>query len=239
MTIGKDPFAGKVALVTGASRGIGLELASQLVDAGTYVYGMAREKRSLEALQQRLGSRGRALSADVANELQVKAAIAELQRAHGRLDFLINNAGVAHQNMPVEQLPFEEFRRVIEINLLGLFVVTQAALPLMGAGGVIVNNLSVAAQRVFAGASGYCSSKYGALGFTSTLREELRGHKIRVTGLIPGPIATELWNQFWADAPREKMAQAADVARMVLDILRLPPEATVEFVHVGPTGGEL
>ncbi len=230
---------GKVALVTGATRGIGREIAIHLADAGAIVYGIGRNRQALADLQQRLGPNGKALAADILDPTEIGAAVESIRKGHGRLDFLINNAGMAHANTPVEQLPFATFRKVVETNLFGLFLVTQAALPLMQAGGVIVNNLSVAAQRVFPGASGYCSSKFGALGLTSTLREELRERKIRVTGLIPGPIATDLWNQFWADAPRERMAQAQDVAKVVLDILQLPAGATVEFVHVGPTGGEL
>jgi NAD(P)-dependent dehydrogenase (short-subunit alcohol dehydrogenase family) len=230
---------GKVALVTGATRGIGREIAVQLADAGTFVYGIGRDQKALADLQQRLGSKGKAVAADILEQNEIGRALESIRKEHGRIDFLINNAGMAHTNMPVEQLPFATFRKVVETNLFGVFLMTQAALPLMQAGGVIVNNLSVAAQRVFPGASGYCSSKFGALGFTSTLREELRERKIRVTGLIPGPIATDIWNQFWADAPRERMAQAQDVAHVVLDILRLQAGATVEFVHVGPTGGEL
>jgi 3-oxoacyl-[acyl-carrier protein] reductase len=229
----------KVAFVTGATRGIGREIALQLAADGAFVYGVGRDRQAIEKLQQSFGNSGSALATDIVDETQVRATAQRVKSEQGRLDFLINNAGIAHANMPVDSLPVDEFRRVLETNLFGLFIVTQALLPLMGAGGVIVNNLSVAAQRVFPGSSGYCSSKFGALGFTSTLREELRERKIRVTGLIPGPVATDLWNQFWADAPRSRMAQPADVARVVLEIVRLPEDATVEFVHVGPTGGEL
>lgn len=230
---------GKIALVTGATRGIGREIAVHLAEAGTFVYGIGRDQQALARLQDTLGSNGKAVTADILNPTDIATAVEAIRKTRGRIDFLINNAGMAHTNMRVEQLPFATFRKVVETNLFGVFLVTQAALPLMHAGGVIVNNLSVAAQRVFPGASGYCASKFGALGLTSTLREELRERKIRVTGLIPGPIATDLWNQFWADAPRERMAKAQDVAEVVLNILRLPAEATVEFVHVGPTGGEL
>jgi 3-oxoacyl-[acyl-carrier protein] reductase len=230
---------GKVALVTGATRGIGREIALELANNGVFVYGLGRDPLAIAELQETLGGRGTAIAADILKEDEIRATAQRIERERHQLDFLINNAGIAHANAPVETLPFAEFKKVIDTNLLGLFIVTQAHLPLMPAGGVIVNNLSVAAQRVFPGASGYCSSKFGALGFTSTLREELRQRRIRVTGLIPGPIATDLWNQFWADAPRDRMAAATAVARVVLDVLLLPDDATVEFVHIGPTGGEL
>jgi 3-oxoacyl-[acyl-carrier protein] reductase len=230
---------GKVALVSGGTKGIGRAVALALKHEGAFVYVLGRDLSAIAAVQKELGDHGTAISCDVTNQQQAVAACKQLQQAHGRLDFLINNAGIAHENKAVQELPFELFKRVVDTNLYGLFLVTQAALPLMWEGGVIVNNLSVAATRVFPGSSGYCSSKFAALGFTNTLREELRQRKIRVTGLIPGPIATDIWNQFWAEAPRDRMARPEDVAEVVIDILKLPTGATVEYAHVGPTGGEL
>jgi 3-oxoacyl-[acyl-carrier protein] reductase len=235
----ENNLQGKVALITGATRGIGRALALQLANSGTFAYCIGRDREALSSLQKELGRQGTAVSADILDPTQIGRVIEQVKQNHGQLDFLINNAGIAHANSPVETLPFETFRKVVETNLFGTFLVTQAALPLMRPGGVIVNNLSVAAQRVFPGASGYCSSKFGALGFTSTLREELRERKIRVTALLPGPIATDIWNQFWGDAPRDRMAKPEDVAEVVVGILRLSESTTVETIHVGPTGGEL
>src|SRR5262245_48497084 len=180
MTEPENNLQGKVALVTGATRGIGRAIALQLANSGVFVYSVGRDPQALVALQKELSDKGKALPADVLDQKQIGSAIEQIKQEHGRLDFLINNAGLAHANSPVETLPFETFRKVVETNLYGTFLVTQAALPLMKPGGVIVNNLSVAAQRVFPGASGYCSSKFAALGFTSTLREELRERNIRV-----------------------------------------------------------
>jgi 3-oxoacyl-[acyl-carrier protein] reductase len=230
---------GKVALISGGTRGIGRAIALALTSEGVFVYVLGRDQRALASIQKELGKQGTAIASDVRNEDDTLAACKQIQQAHGRIDFLINNAGIAHENRPVQELPFELFKKVVDTNLYGLFLTTQAALPLMSEGGVIVNNLSVAAMRVFPGSSGYCSSKFGALGFTNTLREELRSRRIRVTGLLPGPVETDIWNQFWAEAPREKMAKPDDVAQVVLNILKLPENATVEFAHVGPTGGEL
>ena len=179
------------------------------------------------------------MECDVREQKDTLAVAKQIKESHGRIDFLINNAGIAHEGKPIQELPFEVFKQVVDTNLYGLFLTTQAALPLIPQGGVIVNNLSVAAMKVFPGSSGYCSSKFGALGFTNTLREELRSRRIRVTGLIPGPIETDIWSQFWAAAPREKMAKPEHVAQIVVDILKLPEGATVEFAHIGPTGGEL
>jgi 3-oxoacyl-[acyl-carrier protein] reductase len=230
---------GKVALISGGTKGIGRAIALALKAEGVFVYALGRTQSALASIQKELGAQGTAISCDVREAKDTLAACKQIKDTHGKIDFLINNAGIAHQNMPVQELPFESFKEVVATNLYGLFLTTQAALPLIPSGGVIVNNLSVAAMRVFPGSSGYCSSKFAALGFTNTLREELRARSIRVTGLVPGPIATDIWNQFWAEAPREKMAQPENVAQIVVDILKLPANATVEFAHIGPTGGEL
>jgi NAD(P)-dependent dehydrogenase (short-subunit alcohol dehydrogenase family) len=139
----------------------------------------------------------------------------------------------------VERLPLDTWREVIETDLTGMFVVTQAALPLLRRGGTIVSNLSMAATSVFAGQSAYCAAKHGALGVTRTLREELRPRGIRVIALMPGATDTEIWNQFWPDAPRKRMLRPETVAQAVLDALLLPPESTMEEITLMPTQGAL
>jgi short-subunit dehydrogenase len=109
----------------------------------------------------------------------------------------------------------------------------------MRKGGVIVNNLSVAARGVFPGESAYCASKHGALGFTDTLREEVRERGIRVISLLPGPTATDIWNQFMPEAPRNKMLSPATVARAVVNAIMLPENAAVEELKIGPVAGNL
>jgi NAD(P)-dependent dehydrogenase (short-subunit alcohol dehydrogenase family) len=128
---------------------------------------------------------------------------------------------------------------VIDTNLNGLFLVTQAALAVMKRGSTIVNNLSIAAERVFPGSAAYNASKHGALGFTNTLREELRPKGIRVIALLPGATATALWNALWPKAPRRKMMSAETVARAVVDALLLPGNTTVEQIVVMPSVGTL
>ncbi len=230
---------GKVAVVSGGTKGIGRAIARALQSEGAFVYVLGRDPQALGAAQEELGKQGTALACDITVSDETIAATTRIRNDHGKIDFLVNNAGIAHANQPVQELPFAVFKQVVDTNLYGLFLMTQAALPLMPDGSTIVNNLSVAAMRVFPGASGYCASKFGALGFTNTLREELRSRRIRVTGLIPGPIETDIWNQFWAEAPRDKMAKPEDVAQLVISVLKLPEGATVEFAHIGPTGGEL
>jgi NAD(P)-dependent dehydrogenase (short-subunit alcohol dehydrogenase family) len=120
-----------------------------------------------------------------------------------------------------------------------MFLITQAALGLIPRGGTVVNNLSIAATRVFAGSAAYNASKHAALGFTSTLREELRGKGIRVIGLMPGATDTDIWKSLWPDAPRKKMLSPVTVAEAVIDAIVLPPNATAETLEILPTTGTL
>jgi NAD(P)-dependent dehydrogenase (short-subunit alcohol dehydrogenase family) len=131
------------------------------------------------------------------------------------------------------------WRDVIDTNLTGMFLMTQASLAVMKRGSTIVNNLSIAAERVFPGSAAYSASKHGALGFTDTLREDLRPKGIRVIALMPGATDTEIWRTIWPRAPRYKMMSAATVARTVVNALRLPANSTVEKLIVMPSGGTL
>ncbi|MBI2683515.1 MAG: SDR family oxidoreductase [Acidobacteriales bacterium] len=231
-------LASRTALVTGATRGIGHAIALKLAARGCRVFASGRDRDALAALAA--GQPGISLlPCDLLQPTEIKAMAASIEEKAGRLDFLINNAGIAHANQAVSEMSFESWRKVYATNLDAMFLVTQAVLPLMSTGGVIVNNISVAAQIPFAGASAYCSSKAAALMFTNVLREELRARGIRVTALMPGAIHTEIWNQFWADAPRDRMATADDVAHLVAAVLELPASATSETIHIGPVGGEL
>jgi len=176
---------------------------------------------------------------DVRDSQSVRAMFAAVQDRFHRLDVLINNAGVAHANMPVAKLPLESWQEAIATNLTGMFLVTQAALPLMERGSAIVNNLSISARRVFAGSSAYNASKHGALGFTDTLREELRGQGIRVIALLPGATDTAIWKTLWPEAPRKKMMSPETVAQAVVSALTLSAESTVEELTILPIAGTL
>ncbi|MFI5088272.1 MAG: SDR family oxidoreductase [Terriglobales bacterium] len=236
-------LAGKVAVVTGASRGIGLAIAESLLAQGCSVVAASRHlsrPRKKSGYRQPITDTGLVeVSCDVRDERSVGTLFAAAKKQFGRVDILINNAGMAHPLGNIEDLSLETWREVLETNLTGMFLCTRAALPLMRKGGVIVNNLSVAARGVFAGESAYCASKHGTLGFTDTLRAEVRGRSIRVVSLLPGPTATDIWNQFMPEAPRDKMLSPETVARAVIAAITLPENATVEELRIGPTGGNL
>ena len=228
--------AEKVAVVTGASRGIGRAIADALLGAGWSVVAASRSIARAQKTPAKLFIR---FSCDVRDERSVAQLFAAVKRQFGRVDILVNNAGMAHPLRNIEDLPLKTWREVLDTNLTGMFLCTRAALPLMRKGGVIVNNLSVAARGVFPGESAYCASKHGALGLTDTLRAEVRGRGIRVISLLPGPTATDIWNQFMPEAPRDKMMSPETVARAIVNAITLPENVTVEELRLGPTGGNV
>ena len=233
---------GNVALITGASQGLGFAIADALASQGCDLIICSRSKSTLNQAANKLAKhkvRVLAVTSDVRDSQPVEDLFAEVKRKFRRLDILVNNAGISHANVNVANLPADAWRDVIDTNLTGMFYVTRAALRLMKRGSAIVNNLSIAAKRVFPGSAAYAASKHGGLGFTATLREELRSEGIRVISLLPGATDTEIWNQFWPDAPRKKMMQPATVAQAVVDALALPEQATIEELTILPSEGVL
>jgi NAD(P)-dependent dehydrogenase (short-subunit alcohol dehydrogenase family) len=238
----KISLRGKVALITGANRGIGLAIARTLAVEGCDLVITGRNLKTLTKVGRELANhktRVLALICDVRDPAFVGELFAATRKHFRHLDILINNAGIAHPNLSVANLPLDSWKEVIETNLTGMFLVTQHALPLMKRGSTIVNNLSISAKRVFPGLSAYNASKHGALGFTKTLREELRPRGIRVIALLPGATDTAIWDAFWPDAPRKKMMSAEAVAVAVVDALRLPEDSTVEELTLLPSAGTL
>jgi len=243
----KPNIAGRLALITGANRGIGLAIARALAREGCNLIITGRDERALAKARSELQKlqpanlnlQVLAQSCDVRSPDSVDYLFALVRGLHKPLDILINNAGIGHPNRTVGELPYPIWTEVIDTNLTGLFLMTQAALAVMKRGSTIVNNLSIAAERVFPGSAAYNASKHGALGFTNTLREELRPKGIRVIALMPGATDTAIWDTLWPKAPRRKMMSAETVARTVVDALRLPENTTVEKIVVMPSSGTL
>jgi NAD(P)-dependent dehydrogenase (short-subunit alcohol dehydrogenase family) len=232
----------KVVVITGGGSGIGLAMARIFAASGYSVVITGRDAKRLQKAAANISSDKKqvtGISCDVRDPSSVKKLFHEISKQHSTLDVLVNNAGVAHALAPVDHLSIEIWKEVIDTNLTGTFLLTRAALPLMRAGGTIVNNLSVAAVKPFAGMSAYNASKFGALGFTHALREDLRKRGIRVLALLPGATDTEIWSQFWPDAPREKMISAETVAQAVLHAVSTPANTAIEEIRIGPTAGVL
>jgi len=242
-------LSGRLALITGANRGIGLAIARALAFEGCNLVITGRDERALakarielEKLQrENLPSNLQVLAqcCDVRSPDSVDYLFTLVRGLRKPLDILINNAGIGHPNRAVGELPYPTWMDVIDTNLNGLFLMTEAALAVMKRGSTIVNNLSIAAERVFPGSAAYNASKHGALGFTDTLREELRPKGIRVIALMPGATDTAIWDTLWPEAPRRKMMSAEAVARMVVSALLLPENTTAEKIVLRPSIGTL
>jgi NAD(P)-dependent dehydrogenase (short-subunit alcohol dehydrogenase family) len=231
------PLSGKTALVTGASSGIGLAIARALNGAGTRVLLVSRSKACVTAAK-RLNSG--AFPADVSDPLAVRRLFAHVRSAWGHLDVLVNSAGVA-EAAPLRTTTDQVWQRALAVNLTGTFLCCRAALDLMlpRKRGHIVNILSAASTEVFVNNAAYCASKFGALGLTRVLREEVREAGIRVTAVLPGAVDTPIWKNYWPDAPRHKMLQPDDVAHAVLAALSAPNQSVTEEIVLRPIGGRL
>ncbi len=232
----------QVVLVTGGNRGIGLAIARALAREGASVIITGRDEDALHRATSEITRSGGSVfshACDIRDEDSVDDLFATIGRHFPQLDVLINNAGLAQASAHVDHLSLDAWRTVIDTNLTGAFLCTRAALPLLRRGSTIVNNVSIAATTVFPGMSAYGASKAALLSFTNTLREELRSRGIRVIAFTPGATDTDIWKQFWKDAPRERMMSAESVADALVSALALPANATVQDLVITPTGGAL
>jgi NAD(P)-dependent dehydrogenase (short-subunit alcohol dehydrogenase family) len=230
---------GKVAVVTGSSKGIGYAIAEAMVDAGADVVVSARNEAEVKAAAERLSGRGggRALGVpcDVRSAEDVEGLIARTVAEFGGLDVLVNNAGVG-SFAPIDELSIERWQQILETNLDGVFYACHAAVPHLTerGGGWIINIGSLAGKNPMPGGTAYNASKFGLVGFTEALMLDVRDRDIRVTCLMPGSVATH-FNQ---NTPGEKDAwkiQPEDIAEIVLDLLALPARTLPSRIEIRPT----
>jgi NADP-dependent 3-hydroxy acid dehydrogenase YdfG len=241
---------GKVAAITGASSGIGEATTKALAEAGAAVALGARRVDRLEALASGIdesGGRALAIELDVAEEDSANAFVAEAHSQLGGLDILVNNAGVMLLG-PVEGAPTDQWRTMVNVNLLGLLYCTHAALPLMreAGGGHIVNLSSVAGRSANAGSAVYNLTKFGVGAFSEALRQEVSPAGIRTTIIEPGFVDTELQGHNEHPAVREgiekmrqalpEVLQAEDIAAGILYAVTQPQRVDVNEVLIRPTG---
>jgi clavulanate-9-aldehyde reducatase len=241
------PLDGRVAVVTGASSGIGEATVRALSGAGASVALGARRTDRLQALADSLDGPSLVRAVDVSDEDEARAFVEAAVQELGGLHILVNNAGVMLLG-PVAGADTEEWRRMITVNLLGLLYCTHAALPLIerSGGGDIVNISSVAGRRADAGAAVYNMTKFGVHAFSEALRQEALHAGIRVTTVAPGFVDTELQGHNTnplvrraTERAREQIGEvlkAEDIADAILHSVTRPPHVCVNEVVVRPTG---
>ena len=228
---------GKTVLITGASRGIGLAIAQALNDEGAKLILAGRSRAPLTRGAAHLPGTVMSMATDVTKPGEVRRLISAVQKRIRRLDVVIKNAGVFTYK-PFSKTTQEDWHRNIATNLTSIFLVTQAALPLLKRShGDIVNILSVSSRVPFANCSAYAAAKFGALGLTGVLRRELRADGIRVTAVLPGMTETRMKDEFDFPVCHEDLLQPEDVAAAVLAALHQPRRASVEEINLMPSGG--
>jgi NADP-dependent 3-hydroxy acid dehydrogenase YdfG len=234
---------GQVAVVTGAGRGIGRAVATALARAGAAVALAARSPAELETVAREIretGGRAVVVPTDVRQEAQVEGlarrALAEWQR----VDVLVNAAGVA-AFAPVTDSKLDDWDQMLAVNLRGAVLGCRAVLPAMIAKrrGTIINIGSVVTSRSLTGSAAYTASKYGLLGFSRVLAEEMRPHRVRVGVLSAGATDTPLWDAMPGAPARERMLRADQVADAALLMASLDANATLEELTLLPAGGIL
>ncbi len=215
-------LSGKVAVVTGANKGIGLECVKQLLDKGAIVYGICRSGCNIEHPNYTC------LKADVGNAEQVNAIMQTILTKH-TVDVLINNAGLGYFGK-CDELPLEQWHEMFSTNVNGIFYFTRLVLPGMKARGLghIVNIASTAGLEGYQQTSGYCATKFAVRGFSDALYKEVRDHGVKVTCVYPGSTKTEFFRHHKGIEPHDNMLMPEDLAAQILYALESPPN----FHHV-------
>jgi NAD(P)-dependent dehydrogenase (short-subunit alcohol dehydrogenase family) len=230
-------LAGQVALVTGASRGIGLAIAKRLASLGAQLCLCARDAGKLEDARAEIeGAGGKALAvvADVSRSGDVDNLIEKTAAALGPVQILVNNAGIGYF-APTHEAPERSWDAVLDTNLKSVFLVSKAVAPgmIQKHSGHIVNISSIAGKSAFAGGGIYCASKWGVMGLTQCMAEDLRPHGIRVSVICPGSVNTEFSPHTGKDV--SKMLQPDDIAHAVETLVTQQPQSFISEIVLRPT----
>jgi 3-oxoacyl-[acyl-carrier protein] reductase len=232
----KPPLTGRAALVTGGSRGIGCAIAKKLASLGASVSICGRDSSALKSVAQELSNAGAPVHsqiADVTESADVANLVAQTEAALGPISILVNNAGIGLFG-PVHEKSEPDWDRLMNTNLKSVFLVSRVVIPSMirRGSGDIVNISSLAGKTTFAGGGIYCASKWGLMGLSGCMAEDLREHGIRVSVVCPGSVATE----FSGRGPKDptKVLTANDVAHAVGSIVTQGPQSFLSEIHLRP-----
>ena len=229
---------GKVAFVTGASKGIGYSIAERLLQMGASVFICSRNPEEVGVATGELSSIGpvSGTSCDVRDETQITSAMSKCVETFGGLDILVNNAGFGVFGKTVEEMSSDEFRAIIETNLIGVFYCCHHSIPIMKkrGGGYIINISSLAGQNAHPRMAAYNASKFGLNGFTEAMMQEVRADGIKVTAVCPGSVNT----YFGGDVPSEEKSwqiQPEDIADIVQNLFEMNPRTLPSKIEVRPS----
>lgn len=233
-----DSLAGQVAVVTGAGRGIGAAIALKLSNLGATTVLCGRSRAALDSSAQAIaksGGKAEVVACDVSSLSSVEEAARRVESSFGRLDVLVNNAGVGGFGGPLHQLSPESWDQILNTNLRGVYYMTRAFAPMMirAGSGHIINISSLAGKNALPNGAAYAASKWGLNGLTYSMAEELRGHNIRVAVICPGSTNTDLSPHAGKDPA--KMLQPEDVAHAVAMLVTQSPQSFVSEVLLRPT----
>lgn len=228
----------KIVLVTGAGQGLGAEICKTLAKDGAVIAAGDIKEDSLQKTIEEIRSTGGNIEAfrmDVSNRENIKEVIDSIANKYGRLDIIINNAGVDYTK-PIDELEFSEWDNVINVNLNGPFLVSKIAYPYLvrNGKGHIINIVSTAAKRAWANASAYHASKWGLLGFSHALHVEARKHHVKVTALVTGGMQTPFILERFPETPKMNLQDPKNVAETIKYILCQPDETVIPELMIIP-----
>jgi 3-oxoacyl-[acyl-carrier protein] reductase len=232
------PLVGQVAIVTGAGRGIGAAIARKLAGMGATAVLCGRTKSALDSTAAQIsqaGGKAEAIACDVTALEQLETAAAHVERSFGRADILVNNAGIGGFSSLLHELPPDDWDKILNTNLRGVYYAIRAFAPTMirAKSGHVVNISSLAGKNALPKGAAYAASKWGLNGLTYSVAEELRGHNIRVSVVCPGSVDTELSPHIGKDPA--KMLQPDDVAHAVAMLVTQAPQSFVSEILLRPT----
>ncbi|MGA3213789.1 MAG: SDR family oxidoreductase [Terriglobales bacterium] len=229
---------GQIAVVTGGGRGIGLAISRKLAEMGAKVVISGRSRETLEAAAIEIRSfhgECEVIPCDVSQQGSVEKLAAFVEQRFARIDILVNNAGVADFGGPLHELPPEEWDRIFNTNLRGVYYCMKAFTPMMirARSGHIINISSIAAKNAVRNGAAYAASKWGVNGLSYSAAEELRGYNIRVSVVCPGSTVSELSPHTGKD--EQKMLRGEDVAHVVVMLVTQAPQSFASEVVLRPT----
>jgi NAD(P)-dependent dehydrogenase (short-subunit alcohol dehydrogenase family) len=233
-----DTLAKQVAVITGAGRGIGAAIANKLAGLGATTILLGRSRPRLQSTAETISAKGgkaEVLECDVTNLPSVEAAAGHVDSTFGRLDVLINNAGIGGFSNPLHQLPPDSWDKILNTNLRGVYYAIRSFAPIMirVRAGHIINISSLAGKNALPNGAAYAASKWGLNGLTYSVAEELRAYNIRASVVCPGSVDTELSPHTGKDFA--KMLRPEDVAHVVAMLVTQAPQSFVSEVLLRPT----